>query len=117
MGNSKKVVTITTKRWPKGTYMKLRSADLLKAFIGPEPDKKMSGRKLARYAGVDPSFINHLTAGRRSSCTPIVAQRIAEALEVPLTVLFDPVETLTKRQIEAQQRAKTARAQRKVVAA
>lgn len=108
----RKVTKITSPRWPKGTQMKLKSAELLRAFVGPEPEKKMSGRKLARYAGVDPSFINHLTAGRRKSCTPVVARNIAEALEVPLTVLFDPSNTLTKRQEEAHQRAKTARLQK-----
>lgn len=113
----RKVTAITSHRWPKGTQMKLKSAELLRAFVGPEPEKKMSGRKLARYAGVDPSFINHLTAGRRKSCTPTVARNIAEALEVPLTVLFDPIESLTKRQTIAHERARTARVQRKAVAA
>ena len=78
------------KRWPKGTWMRLTSAPRLRSFIGPEADKKMSGRRLARYADVHPSFIDHLLSGRRRSCTPAVAQRIAEALQVPLEVLFDP---------------------------
>lgn len=77
------------KRRPKGTWMKLRSPQLLKAFVGPEPDKKMSARQLARAAGVHPSFINHLTAGRSGSCKPKVADRIAEALGVPTDVLFE----------------------------
>lgn len=80
----------TTKRWPKGTWMRLHSAELLRAFVGPEPDKKLSQRRLARYAGTHPSFINHLTSGRRRSCEPITAQRIAEAIGVPLEVLFVP---------------------------
>jgi len=78
------------KRWPKGTWMQLVSTQRLRSFVGPEPDKKMSGRKLARYADVHPSFIDHLLSGRRRSCTPKVAQRFAEALEVPLDVLFVP---------------------------
>lgn len=68
--------------------MRLHSADRLRAFVGPEPDKKISQRRLARYAGVHPSFINHMTSGRRRSCTPVVAQRIAEAVGVPLDILF-----------------------------
>ena len=80
----------TTKRWPKGTWMRLQSAELLRAFVGPEEDKKISQRTLARYAGVHPSFINHLTSGRRRSCSPVVAQRIADAIEVPRSVLFVP---------------------------
>lgn len=70
--------------------MQLVSTERLRSFVGPEPEKKMSQRKLARYAGTNPSFINHLTAGRRKSCTPRTAELIAEALEVPLDVLFVP---------------------------
>lgn len=76
-------------RWPKGTWMRLVSKERLRSFIGPEPEKKMSGRRLARYAGVHPSFIDHLTSGRRRSCEPPTARRIAEALGVPLDVLFE----------------------------
>lgn len=70
--------------------MRLVSPQRLRSFVGPEADKKMSGRKLARYADVHPSFVDHLLSGRRRSCTPKVAQRFAEALEVPLDVLFVP---------------------------
>lgn len=70
--------------------MRLLSAERLRAFVGTEPDKKMSQRKLARYVDVDPSFINHLTSGRRRSCRPVTAVRIAEALDVPLAILFAP---------------------------
>lgn len=78
------------KRWPKGTYMQLVSPDRLRAFVGPEADKKMSGRRLARAIGKHPSFIDHLLAGRSKSCLPVTAERIAEALGVPLDVLFVP---------------------------
>lgn len=74
------------KRWPKGTWMKLRSADTLRALM--EQDGFSLGR-LARYADCSKGFISHLLAGRRSSCTPELADRIAEALGVPTTVLFD----------------------------
>lgn len=78
------------RRWPKGTWMRLVSSERLRSFVGPEPDKKMSQRKLARYTSTHPSFINHLTAGRRRSCEPRTAELIAEALDVPLDVLFVP---------------------------
>lgn len=80
----------TRRRYPKGTWMRLHSKERLRAFVGPEPDKKISQRRLSRYVGVHESFINHLTSGRRSSCTPMVAQRIAEAVGVPLEILFVP---------------------------
>lgn len=81
------------RRWPKGTWMQLVSAERLRSFVGDptkDPSKKMSQRKLARYSGTHPSFINHLTAGRKTSCEPRTAELIAEALEVPLDVLFVP---------------------------
>lgn len=78
------------KRWPKGTYMQIVSPDRLRAFVGPEPDKRMSGRRLARAIGKHPSFIDHLLAGRSKSCLPVTAERIAEALGVPLDVIFVP---------------------------
>lgn len=77
------------KRRPKGTWMKVKR-DVLRAMVQGE-DAKKSGRQVARYAGVHPSFIDHLISGRRSSCTPQTADRIAEALEVPTKVLFDEV--------------------------
>lgn len=82
-------MTTRYKRRPKGTWMKLRSAQLLRAVVGPEPDKKMSARQLARAVEVHPSFINHLTAERTSSCTPKIADRIADALGVPTEFLFE----------------------------
>lgn len=82
-------MTTPYRRWPKGTWMKLKSSGLLRAFVGPEDDKKMSARKLARYVDVHPSFIDHLLADRRRSCEPKTANRIAEALGVPVEILFD----------------------------
>lgn len=79
-----------TRRWPRGTYMQLVSKERLRSFVGPEPDKKMSGRRLARYIDKHPSFIDHLLNGRSKSCKPLTAERIAEALDVPLDVLFVP---------------------------
>lgn len=97
----------TYKRWPKGTWMKLRTAEILRAFVGPGPEKKMSARRLARYAEVHPSFIDHLLAGRRRSCEPKTANRIAEALELPVEVLFEVHATTTK-QKTAKSRAESA---------
>jgi transcriptional regulator with XRE-family HTH domain len=51
--------------------------------------------RLARYADCSKGFISHLLSGRRSSCTPALATRIAEALNVPLEVLFDAKATPT----------------------
>lgn len=79
-------VTRLKHRWPKGTWMRLKSADTLRALM--DQDGFSHGR-LARYAGCSKGFISHLLAGRRSSCTPELGARIAEALDVPVRVLFD----------------------------
>lgn len=81
------------KRWPKGTYMRLIDKARLAAFVGDprvDPAKKISGRRLARAVGVHPSYIDHLISGRCRTAKPVTAARIAEVLEVPLELLFEP---------------------------
>jgi transcriptional regulator with XRE-family HTH domain len=76
------------KRWPEGTWMKLLSSATLRALMA---QKSFSRRRLARYCGLNGSgMIDHLLDGRRTSCTPRLAVRIAEALDVPLDLLFVP---------------------------
>jgi transcriptional regulator with XRE-family HTH domain len=70
--------------------MRLQSADTLKALM---KQRDFSMDRLARYSGCSKSFISHLTAGRKTTCTPKLATRIAEALEVPRGILF--VETVS----------------------
>lgn len=65
--------------------MRLTSAETLRALMN---QRGMSLGRLARYAGCSKSFISHLLSGRRRTCTPQLADRIAEALEVPLELLF-----------------------------
>lgn len=67
--------------------MRLRSPATLRALM---EQYHFSLGRLARYAGCSKGFISHLLSGRRSSCTPELAERIAEALNIPLTVLFEP---------------------------
>lgn len=77
------------KRWPKGTWMKLQSKEILRAFID---NRGFSHATLARYAGCSPGFISQLASPTqpKNSCTPKLAERIAEALNVPLAALFVP---------------------------
>lgn len=86
--------TLKRRRWPKGTWMKLKSKDILRAFL---ESGGVSHRDLARFVECHQSFIGHLTAGRRKTCTPKTATRIAQFLNVPLEVLFD-VEVPTGKQ-------------------
>lgn len=75
------------KRYPKGTWMRLASSDTLKALM---EQRRFSHEQMARYAGCSRGFVSHLTSGRKNSCTPQLAERIAEALDVPVGVLFAP---------------------------
>ncbi|QFG13474.1 helix-turn-helix DNA-binding protein [Gordonia phage Powerball] len=70
--------------------MKLESAATLRAIM---EQRKMSMSRLGRYAGCSKSFISALCVGRKTTCTPQLAERIAEALEVPLSLLFVPHES------------------------
>lgn len=103
----------TSPRWAKGTYMKLVSAETLREFVLTQDDidaykagkpmrNKMSQRHLAKIIGCSPGFINHLTSGRATSCSPEKAVRMCEALNVPLKVLFLPIGPAVKRELERQ---------------
>ena len=78
---------MSRRRWPKGTWMELISAETLRALI---KQRGLSYMTLGRWAGCHRSMISHLCAGRSKSCKPDLAQRIAEALGVPLELLFLP---------------------------
>ena len=78
--------TTRRRRYAKGTWMKLRSKDILVAIM---EDKNFSTQRLATYADCSKSMVGHLRSGHKSSCTPGLAERIAEALGVPVMVLFD----------------------------
>lgn len=65
--------------------MRLTSPDTLRALIR---QRGFSYEQLARYSGCSKSFVSHLTSGRKSTCTPKLAVRIAEALLVPTEILF-----------------------------
>jgi transcriptional regulator with XRE-family HTH domain len=67
--------------------MRLRSPDTMRALMA---QYNMSLGLLADYASCSKGFISHLLAGRRSSCTPLLAERIARSLHVPVEVLFEP---------------------------
>ncbi|WP_261819576.1 helix-turn-helix transcriptional regulator [Nocardioides sp. OK12] len=67
--------------------MKLHSGKILRGLMDK---KRLSNADVALAAGVGRTFISALVNGRRTSCTPAVAERIAERLDVPLDMLFDP---------------------------
>lgn len=84
-------------RWPKGTWMLLQSAATLRALMD---QRDMSQGRLARYAGCSRVFIGFLLTGKRRTCTPELATNIAEALDVPLEILFIPKVTTASGQFD-----------------
>lgn len=69
--------------------MTLISADTLRALIA---QRGISYARLARTVGVSRAFISALTLGKRESCKPETAQRIAHSLGAPTNLLFEPTE-------------------------
>lgn len=67
--------------------MRLTHPPTLKALIDRAG---LSNRRLAAGAGCSPTFINSLANGHKTGVTPELAERIAEALDVPLDLLFVP---------------------------
>lgn len=84
---------VPTKRWPKGTWMRLRSGSLLRALMNT---KGLSNADVAMTVRKDNgdvlgrTFVSALVNERRTSCSIKVAEGIARRLEVPVEVLFDP---------------------------
>lgn len=78
--------------------MTITSAATLRALM---QQREMSLGRLARYAGCSKGFVSHLLSGRRRTCTPQLAERIAEALDVPLELLFAPSTSHVRGQVVA----------------
>jgi transcriptional regulator with XRE-family HTH domain len=74
-------------RWPRGTYMKVRNPQVLKGLI---QQKGLSYADVGRNTERDRTYIYQLASGRRSTCLPQVAVRIAQILDVPVDLLFEP---------------------------
>lgn len=51
---------------------------------------KLSGRALARKAGLGPAIVGHLLSGRRNTCSLETARKLEEALGCPTGFLFEP---------------------------
>lgn len=67
--------------------MKLRSNEILRAYV---KERGFSVQRLATYAGCSKAFIGFLLTGDKTSCTPELADRIANALGAPVEGLFEP---------------------------
>ena len=79
-------------RWPRGSWMRLQSADTLKALM---QQRGFSMSRLGRYAGCSKTFVHGLCSGEKRSCTPELGRRIVEG-QPTVTVLasrWPPAET------------------------
>lgn len=72
--------------------MRLISGGTLRALM---EQKGVSYADMALAAGCSKGFVSHLAKGRKKTCTPAVAERIARRLDVPLTLLFVPSTSTT----------------------
>jgi plasmid maintenance system antidote protein VapI len=70
--------------------MKLRDNELLGQYL---EHKDMTQARLARYVECSRQFISQLVNGHKNTCTPDVAKRIEEALDLIPGTLFDPKES------------------------
>ena len=73
--------------------MRLKDRQLLAKYIGPG-GLNMSGRQLAKNAGLKPAIVGHLLSGRRATCSKATAEAIERALEAPTGLLFADDEAL-----------------------
>lgn len=68
--------------------------------------KHFSNRRLAKYAGCAPGTIDNLLSGKTQSLNKKVhAQRICEALDVPMDVFFVPELPTTDSRFDQQKKA------------
>lgn len=72
-------------------HVQPRNLDRLRALIGPAPGAIMSARKVARHSGIHHSFMCLVLTGKRATLSVEVAHRIAAAIGVKPTVLWQPV--------------------------
>lgn len=71
--------------YPRGTWMNLTSAVILKELM---ETRDFDQARLARYAGCSQSFVSQLVNGHKKSCSQELAGDLSEALGVPVSVLF-----------------------------
>lgn len=72
---------------PGRLWVKLVSAQALRQYM---EFRQETNRSLAAKAGVGPGIVGHLRSGKRTTCSPRVAQAIEEALACPPGFLFVP---------------------------
>lgn len=67
--------------------MRVRDRRVLEGYVSL---MGLSGRDLARRAGLGHATVNHLLSGRRATCSASTARAIEVALQCPAGLLFAP---------------------------
>jgi transcriptional regulator with XRE-family HTH domain len=70
-------------------WMRVRDLATLRAVLKSAGERGMSYQLIAKEAEVSKGFIGQLATGHRTTLTPLVAYRIAEALGVKPEVIFE----------------------------
>lgn len=86
--------SIRRRKRAKGSWMQLRDLDLLLDYM---EKRDMTQARLGRYAECSRQFIHKLVSGQARTCTPAVAARIEEALDVLPRTLFVEKKSPTER--------------------
>lgn len=68
--------------------VRIKDRHLLAKYIGPT-GLNLSGRELAKRAGLGQAIVGHLLSGRRTTCSKSTAAAIERALGCPNGLLFD----------------------------
>ena len=71
--------------------MRVRDRDMLVRYVAL---MGLSGRGLARRAQLSPAVVNHILAGRRTTCSARTAAALERALDAPPGLLFPPRDAL-----------------------
>jgi transcriptional regulator with XRE-family HTH domain len=72
---------------PWRLIVKIKSRRTLKEYA---KFHQLSGRALAKKAGLSPAIVNHLMSGERDTCNLETARKLEEALQCPPGFLFEP---------------------------
>lgn len=81
------MVAVTAVRTEWRLNVRLKDRQLLAQYIG-RTGLNISGRELARRAGLKQAIVGHLLSGRRQTCSKATAVAIEKALACPAGLLF-----------------------------